>query len=68
MRSGKFTAPHWNTGGFQGSHHRVHIGVEEKMGKVDLPSQLHGAYITSLLVMVDRVKRGGHAPPTLTAG
>jgi len=40
---------------------RVEIGV------VYLPSQLHGAYPTTLYVMVDIVKGDGLAPPTLTS-
>jgi hypothetical protein len=46
--------------------HRVHVGVEEKQGECICPLSWSGAYTTTLLVMVDRVKVGGRASPTLT--
>ncbi len=42
----------------RGGGHRVHIGSRLEIGGVYLPSQLERTS-TTLLVMVDRVKRGG---------
>ncbi len=46
--------------------HRVHIGVEENQGECTVYVLSAGAYTTTMLVMVDRVKGGGRAPPALS--
>jgi hypothetical protein len=43
----------------------VHIGIEEKQGECTVYVLSAGAYTTTMLVMVDRVKGGGvHPPPS----
>ncbi len=52
-------------GGGGCSNHRVPIGVEKKNGEC-ISALSDGAYTTTLLVMVDRVKsgKGVHPPPS----
>jgi hypothetical protein len=47
--------------------HRVHIFTRDETGLVYHSAQSAGAYTATLLVMVNVVKGGGQAPPTLTS-
>ena len=48
----------WNAAVFDTSPHRVHIFLEMNSA---------GAYTATLLVMINVIKGGGRAPPTLTS-
>ncbi len=47
-------------------YHRILLGIEEKYDVYCVSALSAGVYTTTLLVMVDRVKWGGRAAPSLT--
>jgi hypothetical protein len=48
-------------------NHRVHIFTRDEIYRVSVSAHSAGAYTATLLVMVNVMKGGGRAPPTLTS-
>ncbi len=50
-----------------GLTHRVHTYLYKRWNRVSVSAHSAGAYTATLLVMVNVIKGGGRAPPTLTS-